>query len=121
MPTREGHEPHGKDLPGLDAPVLFLFYEHELLGCERPPDRNDHPAVRLQLFDQRRRDMAGRCGNDDGVEGSAFLPPVVSVPHPDAGVFEPEPLQARLCRFAEFGDDLDGEDFLSTNSARIAA
>ena len=44
-------------------------------------DRDYHPSAGLQLFDERRRDVARSGGNDDPVERRRLRPAVVAVRH----------------------------------------
>jgi hypothetical protein len=46
---------------------------------KRGPDRHDQPAAGLQLVDQRLRNVLGRGGHDDDVEGRVLGPAAVAI------------------------------------------
>src|SRR5262245_41637622 len=77
MATRQRDERHRQHLSRHDRAVVALLDQHQLLSQEWRADRNHHPAARLELTDQRRRDVARRGGDDDRVERSAVFPTVV--------------------------------------------
>src|SRR5512135_1504915 len=58
---------------------IFLSDEGEGLKIGGASQRNNKPSSLFQLFDQRRRNMVGGAGDDDGVKGGEFLPPKISI------------------------------------------
>ena len=71
---------------------------------------DDQPAAFLQLADERGRDLPGRAGDDDGVEGGLLDPAEIAVIALDLDVGETEGLQ-RLPGFLGQGHaDLDAVD-----------
>ena len=87
MPDREvtvhsaghGHETHGHDGAGGSLTVRCLLHDDEPLHARHLADGNDDTASRLELGPQERRQMAGRAGDDDGIEGSCIRPAEVTV------------------------------------------
>src|SRR5258708_32943905 len=79
----ERYEAHRQQLPRRHPPVGGIaFDEHEILERKGGADWDHHSAARLQLADQRRRDMARLGSNKDGVEGCRFLPAVIALARP---------------------------------------
>lgn len=81
-------------------------------SLRRPSGKGMPSPARLELLDQRRRDVRGRRGHDDRVERRRFLPAVVAVgvAHGDVPVAERFQPGGGLLR--ERRDDLDGVDLL---------
>src|SRR5439155_7222144 len=79
----ERYETGRADRGGADA-AIGPAYERECLRPPRPPrpprpaplcsQRNDHPAARGQLLDERRRDLRATRRHEDGVVGSICAP-----------------------------------------------
>src|SRR5262249_57173430 len=60
------HEAYWKQLPSCHPPVGGVpLHQHEVLNREWRADRDHHAALRLQLADQRRPELA-RCGGGAG-------------------------------------------------------
>ena len=70
-----------------------LAHDHQLL--RQRADRNDHAPAGLELLDQRRRDVVGRRGDDDGVERRRLRPAHVAVADARLDVRIAEPRQRR--------------------------
>src|SRR2546430_10947866 len=69
------HEAYWKQLPSCHPPVVRVtLHQHEVLNREWRADRDHHTALRLQLADQRRRDLARR-GGGEGAGKRARPPP----------------------------------------------
>src|SRR2546430_10409108 len=69
------HEAHWKQLPSCHPPVVRVpLHQHEVLNREWRADRDHHAALRLQLADQRWRNLA-RCGGDADAVKRRRLPP----------------------------------------------
>src|SRR5438876_11909442 len=94
MPAGKRHERHGKQLACPHPPLAVHLDENQMLERERCADRDDHPAARLELLDQGRRNLARRGGDDDAVEWRRLRPPVVAVAAPRRDVAMAETLQA---------------------------
>src|SRR2546430_17133460 len=74
------HEAYWKQLPSCHPPVVRVtLHQHEVLNREWRADRDHHTALRLQLADQRRRDLARRGGDGDGGKGGRRLPAGIAV------------------------------------------
>src|SRR5687768_4712285 len=73
------YEGDRKDLARRHLVVAVFLNKNELLGGECSADRDHHPAARLQLANQGRRNVAGRSGNDDCVVGPMVDPALVSI------------------------------------------
>src|SRR5260370_42050279 len=79
----ERYEAHRQQLPRRQPPVGGIaFDEHEILERKGGADWDHHSAARLQLADQRRRDMAPRGRNNDGGRRSRFLPAPTALARP---------------------------------------
>src|SRR5262249_56033485 len=94
--TGQWHEAYWKQLPCCHLPVVRVtLHQHEVLNRERRADRDHHAALRLQLADQRRRDLARRGGDDDAVEGRRLLPAVIAIPPACHDIAITQPLHPR--------------------------
>src|SRR5262249_58080422 len=86
------HEAYWKQLSSCYPPVgRVTLHQHEVLNREWRADRDHHPALRLQLADQRRRDLARCGGDDDAVKRRRLLPAVIAIAPawPDIAITQP--------------------------------
>ena len=92
------HETHRQQLPRLHAAIFVLGDEEQLLNQERASHRDHHPAPRLELSNQLRRNVGGRRGDDDAVERGVFEPTEIAVADAGGDVEIAKPFQpvARL-------------------------
>src|SRR6516162_9693866 len=102
------HEAYWKQLSSCHPPVVGVtLRQHEVLNCEWRSDRDHHAALRLQLADQRRRDLARCGGDDDAVKGRRLLPAVIAIARARRDVAIAQPLQPRGSAVRQPRHDLD--------------
>ncbi len=77
------------------------------------PHRDQHPATRLELLDQRRWNVARCCCDDDRIERRILLPPVIAVADLGLHITVTQILQALLRLLTEWLDDFNGVDRFS--------
>ena len=80
-----------------------------MLHAERIAEGNHQAPVGAELFEQRRGNVVGSCGDDDGVERRLVGPSVVAVGHAGFDPFVTEAPQAIARRLAELRNDLHRE------------
>ena len=82
----------------------------ELQGLVVAADRQNQPPSNGELIEERLRDVVGRGGHDDGVEGGFFRPASIAVTDArmDVAVAKFRQCLRSLCR--QWLDDFDGED-----------
>src|SRR5260370_30277237 len=73
------HELHGKELSCPDLSLTIDLDQDKVLEGERSADRDHHSAARLELLNQRRRNLARRRGDDNAVGQCRPLPTVIAV------------------------------------------
>ncbi len=78
-----------------------------MLQRERGTYRDDHSTTRLQLSQERRRDVVGRRGDDDRIEGCRILPAIITITLSDCDIGIAEPLQPIGRAGGETRNDLD--------------
>ncbi len=98
-----------RDLERTVPSVSFVTSMRDCSG-EGLADGDHHDAAGGELLEQRRRDLAGGTGDDDGVEGGFLGPAVEAVGDAgvDGGVTEAG--EAGGGGFGEGFDDFDGVD-----------
>src|SRR6516164_2011703 len=90
------HEAYWKQLPSCHPPVVRVtLHQHKVLNREWRADRDHHAALRLQLADQRRRDLARCGGDDDAVKGRRVLQAVIAIARACHDIAIAQPLQPR--------------------------
>ena len=82
---------------------------HQHAGVDRP-DWYDKPPARLELGQQRRRNVVRRSGDDDPVVRRVLRPSVIAVADTDGDIGITETRQRLGRPGAELGQDLDGID-----------
>ena len=70
-------------------------------------DGNHHATLGGELFDQRLRNVIGRRGHDDRIEGRGFGPALVAIADSHLHILGAEPVQHLARARAEWRDDLD--------------
>src|SRR2546429_5586936 len=73
------HELYGKELPCRHLSLAIDLDQDEVLEGERSADRYYHSAARLELRNQRRRNLARRGSDENAVERCRFLPTTIAV------------------------------------------
>lgn len=71
---------------------------------------NDHLATFGELIDERLRDIFGRAGDDDAIEGGMFGPALIAVAIFDVDICISEFCESAGGLFGEWRDDFDGVD-----------
>src|SRR6516165_4346107 len=102
------HEAYWKQLSSCYPPVgRVTLHQHEVLNREWRADRDHHSALRFQLADQRRRDLARCGGDDDAVKGRRLLPAVIAIARACHDIAIAQPLQPRGSAVRQPRHDLD--------------
>jgi hypothetical protein len=66
-PAGQRDELDRQEPTGVHPFLCVLLDQHQALGHEGWPNRNDHAAARLELLDQWRRNVTCCRGYDDGI------------------------------------------------------
>jgi hypothetical protein len=74
MSAGKRHERHVKELPRSHLSLIVDFHNDKMLESKGSANRDDHSAARLELLDQRWRNLARDGGDDDAVEWRRLLP-----------------------------------------------
>src|SRR5262245_43390858 len=109
--TGKGHEPYRKQLPCPDLSLIVELDQDQMLEGERSTDWDHHSAPRLELPNQRRRDLARCRGDDNPVERRRLLPAVIAVSESRRDVAIAKPLQPLRGGVRERRYDLNRVDF----------
>src|ERR1700732_432864 len=90
MSAGKRHERHGKELLRSHLSLIVDFHNDKMLESKGSANRDDHSAARLELLDQRCRNLARDGGDDDAVEWRRLLPTVIAVAEArrDVGIAE---------------------------------
>jgi hypothetical protein len=95
MRSREWHEGNREQVPAAERAVGLLFEDEEALSCPGLADRYDHPAARLELFDEGRGDLLGRGRDYDAIERDVLRRAEVAVANLDRHIPITDPLLIR--------------------------
>src|SRR5262249_44129073 len=109
--TGKGHEPYRKQLPCPDLSLIVELDQDQMLEGERSTDWDHHSAPRLELPNQRRRDLARCRGDDNPVERRRLLPTIVAVAESRRDVIVTKALQSLRSGVGKRRDNLDRLDF----------
>src|SRR5262249_45161816 len=105
------HEPHRQELPCPDLSLIVEFEQDQALEGERSTDWDHHSASRLELPNQRWRDLARCRGDDNTVERRRLLPTVIAVAESRRDVVVTKALQSLRGGVGKGRDNLDRVDF----------
>src|SRR5215469_12374289 len=109
-PSHQWNKGYGHQASHLEVMWSFVTFghQHERLSLEGIAHRNHHPSARLQLLDQRGRDVVSSCSHDDAVKGSLLGPTKVAISYTHLNILIAESLQSPTCGRAQWLDDFDG-------------
>src|SRR5690554_7039560 len=93
---RKGDKPHRQYIFSRDFIIVF-FNQHKFMSCSSTINGNNHPSAIIKLADKGRRDMVRRGSNYYCVEGSMFLPAVISVRYSNMDIFITQLLKIFFC------------------------
>ena len=95
MPSAQRHEATWRHIPGEHLPRGVLLENAQLLCAVHGADGCDHAPTRLELFEQRLRNVIG-CGRDDNdVERRVLRPSHITIAEDEVMFVTVKPVGAR--------------------------